>query len=171
MPVQSWGHSQYWTTASTSVTPVVPSSGQPGYPMWQSGVIMGSGFGALAGWWSLWVERLRILLTVARRLWFLSPMQRAVVWRTVDLVESPVFPVAVQAVQRTATHLGFNRPEAWANLKAELKTDPGNAENTFRHLQTVNTLRLNYVGSTMTNPMAHLLVELAYHGYTLRKVR
>ena len=109
MPVQSWGHSQYWTTASTSVTPVVPSSGQPGYPMWQSGVIMGSGFGALAGWWSLWVERLRILLTVARRLWFLSPMQRAVVWRTVDLVESPVFPVAVQSVQRTAESGTENR--------------------------------------------------------------
>ena len=171
MPVQSWGHAQYWTTPSTTVTPVVPTSGQPGYPLWQGGVIVGSGFGALAGWLALWGDRLRVFYRIARRCWGFTAQQRAVVWRTIDLVESPAFPVAVQSVQRTATHLGFNRPEAWANLKAELKVDPGNAENTFRHLQTVNTLRLNLVSSTLTNPMAHLLVELAYHGYTLRRVR
>ena len=170
MPVQSWAHSQYWTDSSTVVTPVVPTSGQPGYPLWQGSVVVGSGFGAVGEWAAIWWDRLRLLARVGRRMWGLSPMQRAVVFRTVDLVESPVFPVAVQAVQRTATHLGFNRPEAWGDLKAELKRDPGNAENTFRHLQTVNTLRLNYTGSTMTNPIAHLVVELAYHGYTLRKV-
>jgi hypothetical protein len=171
MPVQSWAHSAYWADTSTAVTPVVPTSGQPGYPLWQGSVVVGSGFGPLGELAATWWDRCKVLVAVARRLWGCSPMQRAVIWRTVDLVESPVFPVAVQAVQRTATTLGFNRQEAWGDLKAELKRSPGNAENTFRHLQTVNTLRLNYTGSTLSNPTAHLVVELAYHGYTLRKVR
>lgn len=171
MPVQSWANSHYWSPTSTVVIPVVPTSGQPGYPLWQSGVIVGTGFGALAGWWDLWRARARVILAIARRMWFLSAVEAAVVWRTIDLVSDPAFPVAVRAVKQTAHKLGFNRAEAWGDLKAELKRDPGNAENTFRHLHTVNTLRLNYVGSTLSNPQAHLLVELAYHGYTLRKVR
>lgn len=171
MPVQSWGHAAYWTTTSTEVTPVVPSSGHPGYPLWQSGVIVGSGFGALAGYWDLWRERVKVIWAIAKRMWFLSPVECAVVWRTLDLVSSPAFPIAVRAVKQTATKIGFNRSEAWGDLKGELKRDPGNAENTYRHLHTVNTLRLNYVGSTLSNPQAHLLVELAYHGYALRKVR
>lgn len=170
MPVQSWGHSHYWTVSSTIVIPPTPTSGQPGYPLWQSGVIMGSGFGAIGAMLSAWWQRLRTLWALTRRVAPLSGMQRAVIWRVVGVVDSPAFPVAVQAVGRTATTLGFNRDDAWGPLKAELKHDHGNAENTFRHLQTVNTFRHNYTGSTLTNPTAHLLIELAYHGYTLRKV-
>jgi hypothetical protein len=129
---------------------------------------MGSLFGGLAGWAALWWARLRTCYRLAVRLVPMTHQQRAVIWRCVDLVESPAFPVAVQAVKRTATTLAFNRPESWSLLKAELKSSPGNAENTFRHLNTVNVLRLNYTSSTLSNPTAHLLVELAYHGYTLR---
>mgnify|MGYP003333837863 CR=1 FL=1 len=168
MPVQSWGHSQYWVDLSTVVVPKPPTSGVAGYPMWQSGVIMGSGFGAVGALASLWGDRLRVLLRVVRRMWLLSPLQRAVVWRVIETVDRPEFAIAVGAVRNTALRLGFNRPEAWGDLKAELKRDPGNAENTFRHLQTVNTLRLNCVSSTFTNPQAHLLVELAYHAYAMK---
>lgn len=126
---------------------------------------MGSLFGGIAGVAAIWWARLRTLWRLTRRLEPMTAQQRAVVWRVVDVVESPAFPVAVQAVQRTATTLGFNRNDAWSHLKSALKVDPGHAENTFRHLQTVQTLRLNYTGSSLSNPEAHLLVELAYHGY------
>lgn len=132
---------------------------------------MGSGFGAVGGYCALWWDRLKVLLKVARRLWFLSPLQRKVVWRVVDVVDDPSFFIAIKAVRMTATTLGFNRQESWGPLKAELKSDPGNAENTFRHLQTVHTLRLNCVNSTFTNPHAHLLAELAYHAYTMKESR
>lgn len=172
MPVQSWAHSHYWSPTSTAVAPVVPTSGQPGYPLWQAGVVvLPSAFGAVSAWAAIWLERLRILWRLASLMLGFSREQQAVVWRVVETVGSPAFPVARQAVTRTATTLGFNRPEAWGDLKAELKRDAGNAENMFRHLQTVNTLRLNYTGSTLSNPTAHLLVELAYHAYTLRKAR
>ena len=168
MPVQSWGHSQYWTTTDTAVTPVLPTSGQPGYPLWQGGVVVGSLFGALAGWGAIWVERLRILWQLSKRLTGMTAEQRAVVMLCVETVDGQPYQVARLAVRRTATTLGFNRPEAWADLKAELKRDAGNAENTFRHLHTTNILRQNLVGSTLTNPQAHLVVELAYQGFALK---
>jgi hypothetical protein len=166
MPVQSWGHSQYWTTTDTAVTPVFASSGQPGYPLWQGGVVvMPSLFGGVAAWAEIWSQRVRIMWRFAAHMLGMSREQQAVVWRCVEAVDSHPYKVARQAVQKTATTLGFNRPEAWGDLKAELKRDNGNAENTFRHLHTVNILRQNLVGSTLTNPEAHLLVELAYQGF------
>jgi hypothetical protein len=172
MPVQSWAHSHYWTETSTAVAPVIPTSGQPGYPLWQaSAVVMPSAFGAVAAWAGIWRERLSILWRLSTRMLGFSREQQAVIWRCIETVGGREYPIARQAVQRTAITLGFNRPEAWSDLKAALKRDPGNAENTFRHLQIVQTLRTNLVGSTLSNPQAHLLVELAYHGYTLRKVR
>lgn len=169
MPVQSWGHSQYWTTTSTAVAPVVNTSGQPGYPLWQAGVIvLPSLFGAVSAWAGIWRQRLRLMWRFAGHMLGMNAEQQAVVWRCIEAVDSPRYGVARNSVKRTATTLGFNRPEAWSDLKAELKRDPGNAENTFRHLHTVNVLRQNLVGSTLSNPDAHLLVELAYHGYSMK---
>ena len=169
MPVQSWGHSQYWTATDTAVTPVVPTSGQPGYPLWQGGVVvMPSAFGAVAAWAGIWSQRVRIMWRFAAHMIGMTREQQAVVWRCVEAVDAPSYHVARGSVKRTATTLGFNRPEAWGDLKAELKRDAGNCENTFRHLHTVNVLRQNLVGSTLTNPQAHLLVELAYQGYSMR---
>jgi hypothetical protein len=168
MPVQGWGHSQYWTTTDTSVIPVLPTSGAPGYPLWQGGVIVSSFFGALAGLGAMWLDRLRIMWRLSKRVLGMSPEQRAVVMLCVETVDGQPYQVARLAVRRTSTTLGFNRPESWADLKAELKRDAGNCENTFRHLHTVNTLRQNLLGSTLSNPQAHLVVELAYQGFALK---
>lgn len=169
MPVQSWAHSAYWADTSTAITPVVPTSGQPGYPLWQGGVVvLPSLFGGVAAWAGIWRDRLRILWRLTSTMMGFSPEQQAIVWRCLEAVGSPQFPIARQAVKKTATTLGLNRPEAWNYLKAELKRDAGNAENTFRHLHTVNLLRSNLVGSTLSNPQAHLLVELAYQGFSMK---
>lgn len=169
MPVQSWGHSQYWTATDTSAAPVVPTSGQPGYPLWQGGVVvLPSLFGGIAAHAGIWWDRLKTAYRLANRLLGMSQEQQAVVWLCLETVDGQPYQVARMAVRRTATTLGFNRPEAWADLKAELKRDAGNCENTFRHLHTVNVLRQNLVGSTLSNPQAHLLVELAYQGFALK---
>lgn len=168
MPVQSWAHSQYWTSQSTVVEPIVPHEGAVGYPMWQSGVIMGSLWGGALAYGAQWWDRLRVLWTLSRRMWTMDDEQRQVVYRCLDVVDSPGYPVARMAVRRCATTLGFNRNEAWAPLKDQLKQDHGQAENTFRHLHTVNLLRQNYLNSTLSNPQAHLLVELAYQGFAIK---
>ena len=47
----------------------------------------------------------------------------------------PAYPIALQAVAETATTIGFNRPEAWQGLSRQMKSSPGRAENTYRHMR------------------------------------
>lgn len=111
---------------------------------------------AVRGWWEIGrrVDRL--------------PADRAAVLRgTLDLLESDAFPVAKRAVRETAKTLGFNRPEAWKPYSQMLKSDPGRAENVFRH-QRAADLTTQRLGSTLTNPQTELLVELAYHAYAVQ---
>jgi len=81
------------------------------------------------------------------------------------LLNHPAYPHALEAVQKTATTLGFNRPEAWQGLSRHMKSSPGRAENVFRHLEACRLTR-ETAGSTLTNPDCNLLVELAYHEWS-----
>ncbi len=78
------------------------------------------------------------------------------------LRDHPAYPVALDAVAQTATTLGFNRPEAWQGLSRQMKSSPGRAENTFRHMRACEIVRAQSP-STLTNPDCNLLVELAYY--------
>lgn len=81
------------------------------------------------------------------------------------LIQHPAYPHAIEAVKKTATTLGFNRPEAWQGLSRHMKASPGRAENVFRHMEACRLMR-ETCGSTLTNPDCNLLVELAYHEFS-----
>lgn len=83
-------------------------------------------------------------------------------------LESPVYPLAGFAVRKTATTLGFNRPEAWLELSRAIKRDPGSAENQYRHMEAVRILRVNALQQPIGNPEANLLIELAYQIFALK---
>jgi hypothetical protein len=109
------------------------------------------------------------LVRLAKRVARLPDAQQVVVTRALDLLEAPQFGLAQTAVQQTATTLGFQRPESWRSLSHLLKADQGRAENMYRHVKAVEMVRdlARAQGSTLTNPAANLLVELAYHEYTV----
>lgn len=111
----------------------------------------------------------RIVLTtsaVDQRLAALDAERRAVVERSLALVESPQYAVARNAVRETATSIGFDRPEAWKDLARHMKADNGRTQNVYRHLKAMRILR-ETAGSTFTNPDANFLTELAYQGFSL----
>jgi hypothetical protein len=206
MPVQSWAHGQYWgATPSTSAPPPNdPIYVNLGYPSWQGGVVVASGFGGIGAWLSALYTRVRwwwqfiarftalpaqhqglivhvlgLLETspsqadVAASAAFvahvhaLPPVEQVLIRRMAQVFHDPKWPLAQAAVQRTAHTLGFNRPESWLMLSRMLKHDRKAQENNFRHLEACRLLRANVIGSTLSNPECHLLVELAYHRYTV----
>lgn len=157
----------YWLNSDTRVAPI--SVGRGGYPAWQISIV-GSLWGAMgdhlvALWrrvcWAWWLRRRVVALDRDRQV---------VLLRTLDVLESPHYPLAFAAVKATATTAGFHRPEVWKGLWHGLKTDVGQAENTFRHLNTVALLReaARQAGSTLTNPELHFLSEVAYQGYAIK---
>lgn len=87
--------------------------------------------------------------------------------KAASLLNHPAYPVAQAAVRKTATTLGFNRPEAWQGLSRQMKASPGYAENIYRHMQACQWTKAE-APSTLTNPDCNLLVELAYHEFGLR---
>lgn len=164
MPVQSWGHSQYWATLSTVVPPPpTPIISRGGYPGWQASVA-GSLFGALhAHLVACWAE-VRWYLRLFRRVRALDAERLAALAAAFHALESPAFPSALTAVQQTATTLGFNRPEAWKPYSHAIKASPKRAENVFRHIRACEETRAA-LSSTLSNPECNLLVELAYHAF------
>jgi hypothetical protein len=100
--------------------------------------------------------------TLIRRSYRFDPERRAIVKQTLAALEHDAFPTAQRSVRKTAVTLGFNRAESWKDLSREIKSDPGRAENTFRHLEAMRLTRVNNIGSTMTNADQNLIVELAY---------
>lgn len=92
-----------------------------------------------------------------------TPEQRAILDSVIAAMQSPHWETARRVVRDTAQTLGFNDPNAWVQYSRAVKKDPGQAENTFRHLKSVHDLR-GEVG-VLSNPQAHLLIELAYHGF------
>lgn len=113
--------------------------------------------------------RVGALLESARRLHRLPDVQQEVVKRVLGLLEDPRYDLATTAVRHTATLPGFHRPEAWRSLTHLLKGDPGRAENMYRRVKATEQVKTlaREMGSTVTNPQAQLLVELAYHAYTI----
>jgi hypothetical protein len=101
-----------------------------------------------------------------QRIRALDAERRAVLDRSLVLLESTSFTHARDAVRKTATTLGFSRPEAWKDLSREVKSSPGRTENMYRHLKAMHVLR-DLDGSTHTNPEQNLLVELAYTGFSV----
>lgn len=164
MPVQSWGHSQYWSVFSTVVPPPpTPIISRGGYPGWQASVI-GSLFGAIqVQLVALWAE-IRWYLRLIRRVRALDARQQVALAAAFHALEHPGFPAALTAVQETAVTLGFNRPEAWKPYSHAIKASPKRAENIFRHLRACEQTKAA-LGSTLSNPECNLLVELAYHAF------
>lgn len=182
MPTQ-WAHSFYWNFSDTNVAPVAPT-GRGGYPGWQaasvaSGVVFGPPLDLLGQVWARLVSWLRWcwagfglrdrerILATAQRIAGQGIAERAVLEHAIVLMNGPHWGQADRLVRETATTLGFNRPEAWIPYGRALKASPGQAENTFRHLRTVHELKKIETTSTISNPDAHLLVELAYHRFTV----
>lgn len=166
MPTVGLFHSFYWNLSDTNVAPTI--AGRGGYPLWQASVIAPSLFGAIGAWWDVQWARFQWWRRFGPRVHRLTREQRAIVLTVLDTLEAPAFAQARLAVRGTATTLGFNRPEAWKELSRSLKDSPGNAENTFRHLEACRRLKVweqAAGGSTLTNPQRHLAVELGYVGF------
>ena len=166
MPLKAFQRN-YWVNSDTVVTPVKVS--RSGYPGWQITVIA-SLWGATGDWIRAAWGKARWIWSLVSRIRGLDPDQQLVVLRTVDMVEHRTYPLAQSAVRQTATTLGFTRPEAWKGLSHALKRDAGSAENTFRHLHTVELLQTaaRTAGSTLTNPELHFLSELAYQSFAIK---
>lgn len=164
MPLQGEFHTFFWENSDTSVAPVRVTRG--GYPVWQASVItLGFGFGGLLPWWERLIDRLGWFWLVFRRTVRLDRERRLTVIKVIEALEHATYPTAQRSVRKTATTLGFNRPESWKELSRSLKSEPGQAENAFRHLEACRLVKVNQVTSTLTNPQLHLMVELAYQGF------
>lgn len=182
MPVVGEFHGHYWNLSDSNAAPVA-GPGRGGYPAWQASVTSMIIFGPPLDWLkALWL-RLRWLVRLLvwgwrvprdEREWTLVTLgqivrlgreERAVLGQALTLMDSPNWQPARTIVRQTAQTLGFNRPEAWLPYSRALKAEPGQAENTFRHLKSVHDLRAQARSSTVTNPQAHFLIELAYQGF------
>ena len=80
MPVQSWGHGQYWEGTPSTVVVPPPGPSRGGYPGWQASVVAGSLFGPLAAWGSAKWAQARWWWALLKRIAKLPP----------DLVEDAI---------------------------------------------------------------------------------
>jgi hypothetical protein len=166
MPVQAFGHQQFWRARAN--VPPEPSATGPDwpYPRWQTTIVAGS---LLGGWADLARSYWRWLVAVwryGRRAARLPSLEQAVADRVLDALASHRFRHAYQAVREVALTRHFNRTESWLPLSRELKAARGPAENTFRHLAACHGLEAR-LDERLSNPEKHLLVELAYHAYAV----
>lgn len=156
-------HRQYWEFSDTSAAPVAPP-GLGGYPTWQASVIAPSLFGMIGAYIDTWMVRLKWWWGFAPRVHRLNEEKRVVLVHALGLLEDPAYARARVAVRETSKILGFNKPSAWGELKGVLKDSPGTSENVMRHLEALRRMR-GMEGSTLTNPQANLMTELAYVGF------
>lgn len=167
MPLQGWAHTFYWENSDTAVIGVKRMIGH--YPAWQTAAVtLGIGLGGMLPIWERFWDRVRWCWRAQPRCARLDAEQRRVLLKTLDALEHPAYRIARSSVRKTATTLGFNRPEAWKELSRELKGSACHAENAFRHLEACRLVRANLIDSTVTNPECHLIVELAYQGFSAR---
>lgn len=111
-------------------------------------------------------KRVGALVQWARRAKKVVPQApQPVMAKVAALRTHPAYPIALKSVAETATTLGFNRPEAWQGLSRQMKSSPGRAENTYRHMRACELVRAQSP-STLSNPDCNLLVELAYHEWS-----
>lgn len=168
MPTIGPFHTHFWEVSDTSVQPVRVSNG--GYPLWQASVVAPSLLGVLGAWLDTRWSQLQWYARLCWRVWHLGTPQRAVIIRVLDLLESPEYPAAKQAVRQTATTLGFSHDHWKVKLSRTIKDSPGRAENIFRHMHACALTR-TISESTLTNPTCDFLVELAYQEYALKPWR
>ena len=180
MPTVGSFHAKFWS-ARANPLPEPTTTLTHQYPRVQSVILVASFFGALQPAWDqcVWYWRL------AKRLWHwqapqnqdrleqwiarleeLDPEQHAVLERVVAALQSPVWHEAQDAVRAVATSPKFHQPEQWVEYGRTLKANIGQAQNVFRHLKAVSALRelRDTPVARMSNPDAHLLIELAYQG-------
>lgn len=101
----------------------------------------------------------------ASRLDRLDDEQRSVVTRVLEAIEGPWWEPARAAVRTCATTPKFHQPEQWTAYSRAIKANIGQAQNVFRHLKAVSELRSLADGeAAISNPAAHLVIELAYQG-------
>lgn len=168
MPTIGLFHAAFqWNFSDTNAAPVHTSLGGM-YPQWQVNVITPSLFGVIGAWIDTHWAMVKWQWRLARRVHKLPRESKAVLLRTLFELESPAYASAQAAVRKTATTLGFANPEAWIELKREMRSDPGRMENTFRRLHACRLLR-DTANSTLTNPEQNFLVELAYQGFTITR--
>lgn len=182
MPVVGEFHAKYWKARAN---PIVAAGTTVNwmYPLVQSvtgASSMGSLFGALQPVWEqvvwywtlaqrLWhwrapTNQLRLEIWIAR-LEALDSEQHAVLERVVTALQHPRWSEAKHAVRVVATSPKFHQPEQWVEYGRALKANRGQAQNVFRHIKAVSALRdLTDGPATLSNPEAHLLIELAYQG-------
>lgn len=171
MPTQ-WAHEFYWDVSST-VVEVIPEA-KGGYPAWQSAPLgmLGVAWGVPLDRLVAWMKRLWWAICAAWR-WSGYPVERRrVLFRVERAMQDPYWTLGLKAVHETANTLGFNNPEAWVAYGREIKSDPGRAQNIFRHQRAMGLLRDSLkadYGSTLTNPDQNLIIELAYHGWATRQ--
>lgn len=172
MPVLSWAHSQYWGPAASTVVAAPPGPTKGGYPGWQGSVVSFGPLGLLSAWWGDWKAWVVSWVRLCRRIAALPQARRFVLLRTLQVLESPVYPHAKRAVRETATTIGFRNPEAWVSYSRAMKADPKKAENIWRSVRARELTQQHWAatqpGSTLTkmsNPHLALVAELAYQEY------
>ena len=182
MPTLGPFHRFYWKARANPLPG--PGAGQPWmYPGWQSTVICamaiwGIPFEAIG---PLWRQLLWLWHTIRRLWWWRSPAQqatlhlwidrlersdaeqRAVLERVVEMMTSAVWADTRRLVRECAVSPKFHQPEQWLEYSRALKANRGQAQNVFRHIKVVHTLKANH--PDLSNPDAHLLAELAYQGF------
>jgi hypothetical protein len=192
MPVAGEFHDKFWR-AKANAPPVVAAAAIGGYPLWQASVLTVAIFGPPLDRLRHWADQSRRWLQrtgrriqwswwIARRVWTwrvwaeqiaptpwstrldaLDLEQLAVLERVIRVMQSHDWSVARQRVRICASTLGFHDPQAWIQYSRLIKTNPGQAQNVFRHLKVV--YELTQADPTLTNPDAHLLAELGYQGF------
>lgn len=130
--------------------------------MWQAGVIVASGFGALQAWWDRVVRQWQW----GARMLALDHEQQAVIERVIATMQGPWWDPAKQKVRICATTPKFHQAAQWVDYGRALKANAGQAQNVFRHIKVVHELHADAAQSqqALTNPEAHLVTELAYQG-------
>lgn len=130
-----------------------------GYPRWQSSVVAASLLGAIQGWW----DRVAYAWGWARLAWRWRADQRCAMQEAARLVGSSAWLTAMGAVQATAQTERLHEVTGWSKVGQTLKHHgTGIAENMWRHMHAYALLRDQ---GPLSNPDAHLLVELAYHEF------
>lgn len=184
MPTVGIFHTHFWE--NTGGPSAIPSGPPPlwNFPLWQSAGLHLVIWGVPLPSWTGIQERARAVRDAIRH-WVHERRLDAQAWRICRRIrtqpdgdealtvlqralDSHAYPLAAYAVRKTATTLGFNRPEAWLELSRAMKRDPGSAENQYRHMEAVRLVRVNALAKPVGNPEANLLVEIAYQVFALK---
>lgn len=159
MPTIGPFHRNYWKARNNAVVPAGTKSTWL-YPLVQTSVSTSFGFlfGALQPYWERFAAWLRPC-----PLDDLSADHRRAVDRVVAVMRSPYWPDAHAAVQAVAQSPKFHHQDQWVEYSRAIRANVGQAQNVFRHLKAVQMVRGLHDGdAAISNPDAHLLVELAY---------